>query len=145
MKTLTGRRSDGPPTRDVAILVAMHALVRRLTAATLATVAGLVAVACSGSGGPAVPSPSGSAGGRPAGPRVALRVPAGLGGGPFASPRALGLPAGWTAAVWARIPDARMEAWTPQGDLLVSRPKDGSIAELSPAGHGTARPGPARC
>jgi glucose/arabinose dehydrogenase len=32
-----------------------------------------------------------------------------------------------------------MEAWTPQGDLLVSRPKDGSIAELSPDGHGTAR------
>jgi glucose/arabinose dehydrogenase len=40
--------------------------------------------------------------------------------------------------VWARVPDARMEAWTPEGDLLVSVPDNGGIVELRPDAAGTA-------
>jgi len=52
--------------------------------------------------------------------------------------RTLAVPAGWTARVWARVPDARMEAWTPEGDLLVSEPGGGKIMELRPDTAGTA-------
>jgi glucose/arabinose dehydrogenase len=48
----------------------------------------------------------------------------------------LTLPRGWTARVWARVPDARMEAWTPAGTLLVSEPELGKIVELTPARSG---------
>ena len=48
------------------------------------------------------------------------------------------MPAGWTARVWARVPGARMEAWTPEGDLLVSVPGSGQIEELQPDSRGTA-------
>jgi glucose/arabinose dehydrogenase len=43
---------------------------------------------------------------------------------------ALTLPRGWTAEVWALVPGARLETWTPQGGLLVSVPSSGSIVEL---------------
>jgi glucose/arabinose dehydrogenase len=65
-------------------------------------------------------------------------VPAGQGGGAFTTSRKLKLPAGWSAKVWARVPDARMEAWTPQGDLLVSEPDNGKVVELTPDQAGTA-------
>jgi glucose/arabinose dehydrogenase len=44
---------------------------------------------------------------------VNLVIPPGEGGGAFATPRTLTVPPGWTARVWARVPGARMEAWTP--------------------------------
>ena len=71
---------------------------------------------------------------------VRLVVPAGEGGAPFTTPRKLRVPAGWRAKVWARVPDARMEAWTPEGDLLVSEPDRGIVTELVPDAHGTAKP-----
>ena len=52
-------------------------------------------------------------------------------------PYQLTVPSGWTVRVWARVNDARMEAWTPEGDLLVSTPNDGSIMELTPDVSGT--------
>ena len=67
-----------------------------------------------------------------------LVVPPGEGGGALSSPRLLTVPSGWTARVWARVPGARMEAWTPEGDLLVSVPGDGGIVELRPDAAGTA-------
>jgi glucose/arabinose dehydrogenase len=67
-----------------------------------------------------------------------LAVPAEEGGGALSTTRTLTVPAGWTALVWARVPDARMEAWTPGGDLLVSDPDDGKIMELRPDAAGTA-------
>ena len=70
---------------------------------------------------------------------VRLVVPKGEGGAPFTTPRQLRVPRGWTAKVWARVADARMEVWTPGGDLLVSQPDLGQIAELVPGGAGTAR------
>lgn len=116
-----------------------------------AVTAGLAAAACGGpprpAGTPAAtavpPAHTPAATARPpaaAQSRVALAVPPGEGGGPFATPRTLMLPAGWTARVWARVRDARMEAWTPQGNLLVSQPDEGSIVELRPGAHGTATP-----
>ena len=106
--------------------------------------AGLIAAACGGPPAPAPPSapPPAAAPVSPEAARsvVNLAVPPGEGGGPFATPRTLAVPPGWTARVWARVPDARMEAWTPQGDLLVSQPELGSVVELKPGTHGTAAP-----
>src|SRR3984957_3357674 len=95
------------------------------------------APACSAAGGqpagvasPVAPSPSSAA--------TTLVVPAGESGGALSVPHTLTLPAGWTARVWARVPDARMEAWTPQGDLLVSQPNRGAVLALPPDAAGTA-------
>jgi glucose/arabinose dehydrogenase len=51
----------------------------------------------------------------------------------------LRLPAGWTASLWARVPDARMEAWSPSGSLLVSQPLLGKVVELTPSRTGAPR------
>ena len=69
---------------------------------------------------------------------VEVAVPPGQGGA-FAVKRKLHVPPGWTVSVWARVPDARMEAWTPRGDLLVSQPDEGSVVELVPAKKGLAQ------
>jgi len=71
---------------------------------------------------------------------VRLIVPKAEDAAPFNKPRTLQMPRGWTASVWARVPDARMEAWTPEGDLLVSEPDLGKIDELVPGRSGTAHP-----
>jgi glucose/arabinose dehydrogenase len=46
------------------------------------------------------------------------------------------VPKGWTLSVWARIPQPRLEAWTPDGNLLVSVPSTGQVIRLQPAGVG---------
>ncbi|WP_371934586.1 sorbosone dehydrogenase family protein [Mycobacterium sp. TY815] len=51
---------------------------------------------------------------------------------PLDRPRQALIPDGWTIAVWARIPKARLETWTPDGALLVSVPSRGQIVELTP-------------
>lgn len=123
----------------------LRARCRGFTVAVAAAAVTAAVAACSGSAGPgqgtAVPSPPASA--SPAPPvaravRVHLSVPAGEDGGALSTPHTLTVPAGWTARVWARVPDARMEAWTPEGDLLVSEPDDGKIVELHPDAAGTA-------
>jgi len=114
---------------------------------TTATLAG----ACSGmsaaqsSGGPTASARSGASAtpAAPAGASIKLTtirlvVPKGEGGAPFTTTRRLQVPKGWTARVWARVPDARMEAWSPQGDLLVSEPANDKIVELVPDRSGTA-------
>jgi glucose/arabinose dehydrogenase len=127
---------------------------RGFPAALLATAVISAAVACSGSSGQggrtAASSASASSGMPVASPAVsgipvpsgrsttALVVPAGEGGGALSVTHTLTVPAGWTAKVWARVPDARMEVWTPGGDLLVSDPDDGKIMELRPDPAGTA-------
>jgi len=50
------------------------------------------------------------------------------------------LPHGWRAEVWARVPGARLEAWTPQDDLLVSQPSAGQVMELVPRRNRSAPP-----
>jgi glucose/arabinose dehydrogenase len=113
----------------------------------LATMVVAAAAACTSSLGQGQGTAAGSASGPPGASPVApapgvrpttLVVPAGEGGGTLSTPRTLTVPAGWTIRVWARVPGARMEAWTPEGDLLVSDPGDGSVYELRPDAAGTA-------
>jgi glucose/arabinose dehydrogenase len=58
---------------------------------------------------------------------------------PFDSPRQATVPQGWTMSVWARVPRARLAAWTPDGALLVSVPAAGEVVKLVP-GQGSAEP-----
>jgi glucose/arabinose dehydrogenase len=117
--------------------------VRRLPLAALAATAVAALAACAV---PASQSPgAGPAAATAASDKAAsadstttLVVPAGEGAGLLSTPRQLTVPSGWTARVWARVDDARMEAWTPEGDLLVSSTGDGSIMELRPDAAGTA-------
>jgi glucose/arabinose dehydrogenase len=74
---------------------------------------------------------------------ASLQVPAANRSGAFTSPRTLQLPGGWTAEVWALVPHARLETWTPEGDLLVSAPADGAIYRLVPH-HGDPSAPPSR-
>jgi glucose/arabinose dehydrogenase len=101
--------------------------------------AAVAATACSAAAGqPGAVLPASPVAPAPSSAPTTLVVPAGEGGGALSVPRTLTLPAGWTARVWARVPDARMEAWTPQGDLLVSEPNRGAVLELRPDAAGTA-------
>ncbi len=122
---------------------------RRFPLALIA--AGVAAVAaCTGPAGhgqgTASPASSPTASSSPAGAArppwadstTTLVVPSGEGGGALSTPHQLQVPSGWTARVWARVPDARMEAWTPEQDLLVSTPNNGAIMELRPDAAGTA-------
>lgn len=64
----------------------------------------------------------------------ALSVPPGLGDQPLERPRQVLVPPGWRMSVWARVPGARLAAWTPDGSLLVSVPSDGQVLRLTPRG-----------
>lgn len=135
MDPVSSRRDFGERTRAAR-------LTRRVVTPLLAVTAIATASACAGSPGqgqatatPLASAPSAVA----SAAATSLVVPAGEGGGALSTPRTLTMPAGWTAQVWARVPDARMEAWTPEGDdLLVSEPNDGKIVELRPDTAGTA-------
>ncbi len=59
-----------------------------------------------------------------------LRVPAV--NSAFGKPHPVIVRRGWSAEVWALVPGARLEEWTPDGDLLVSSPANGSVTELLP-------------
>ncbi|MEV4348564.1 gluconolaconase [Actinoplanes sp. NPDC049596] len=80
---------------------------------------------------------SGPAGNGPAGSTTtanvtlaATLVSGGNGQAPFDQPRQLQAPTGWKVSVYARIPSARLLAWTPDGKLLVSRPKFGDVLSV---------------
>ncbi|HST65726.1 MAG TPA: hypothetical protein VLM05_11110, partial [Mycobacteriales bacterium] len=72
---------------------------------------------------------------------VTVTVPAGLRQAPFDVPRRLSVPAGWSAAVYARIPGARFLAYAGGGseDLLVSQPSTGSVQLVRRQADGSAR------
>ena len=59
-------------------------------------------------------------------------MPADLAQSPLDEPRQALVPEGWTLSVWARVPKARLAAWTPDGALLVSVPASGQIVKLTP-------------
>jgi glucose/arabinose dehydrogenase len=61
-----------------------------------------------------------------------LEVPPDLAGAPLDTPHQTLIPAGWRIAAWARIPNARLAAWTPDGALLVSVPATGQVLKLTP-------------
>jgi glucose/arabinose dehydrogenase len=71
---------------------------------------------------------------------VALSVPSGNGAAPFNVAHTLTVPGGWSAEVWARVPAARFELWTPEHDLLVSAADTGEIVKLSPAATRAGKP-----
>jgi glucose/arabinose dehydrogenase len=100
--------------------------------ALLALVAATVIVSSCGSS--QTDCPGGGTAAHPAAgfAQVELTVPAQNRGGSLTGTCRLMLPRGWTAEVWARVPSARLEAWTPGGDLLVSDPADGKVYELIP-------------
>jgi glucose/arabinose dehydrogenase len=117
----------------------MTAPFRRFPLLALAVAGIAAATACSAAAGqPGAGLPASPVAPVPSSAPTPLVVPAGEGGGALSVPRTLTLPDGWTARVWARVPDARMAAWTPQGDLLVSQPNRGSVVELRPDAAGTA-------
>jgi glucose/arabinose dehydrogenase len=64
--------------------------------------------------------------------RTPLAVAPGLASAPFDTPREALVPTGWSLSVWARVPGARLAAWTPDGALLVSRPSAGQVIRLTP-------------
>lgn len=68
---------------------------------------------------------------------VPVAVPERLSASPFDEPRQALVPDGWTMSVWARVPKARLAAWTPDGALLVSVPSTGQVVLLKPTGAGT--------
>src|SRR5512142_249395 len=70
----------------------------------------------------------------PAPAPTTVRTPAGLDAAPFDRKRELSAPPGWQVAVWARVPGARLLAWTPDDRLLVSRPSAGDVVSISPSG-----------
>ena len=103
--------------------------------------AGLVGVAllagCSTDSTPQPPpgSPTSATSPAPASAKLvsaSVDVPGDLAQAPFDEPRQALVPAGWTMSVWARIPKARLAAWTPDGALLVSLPARGQIVKLTP-------------
>ena len=67
-----------------------------------------------------------------------LSVPGELADAPFDQPRQVLLPPGWAMSLWARVPGARLAAWTPDGALLVSRPGAGQVVRLVPGGQAGA-------
>ena len=71
---------------------------------------------------------------------VEVTVPAGLGAAPFDEARTLQVPTGWAVSVWARVDGARLLAWSPDGRLLVSRPKAGEVDALTPAAGNPSTP-----
>jgi glucose/arabinose dehydrogenase len=66
---------------------------------------------------------------------VTVTVPAGLDQQPFDTARQALVPPGWTLSVWARVPKARLAAWTPDGRLLVSLPSTGQVLVVQPQGN----------
>src|SRR5258708_22122237 len=67
---------------------------------------------------------------------VTVQLPDELAARPFDEPRKALVPKGWTLSVWARIPKPRLEACTPDGNLLVSVPSTWQGIRLLPAGGG---------
>jgi len=116
--TLEGMSNRGP-FRHVAALVGTGLL--------------LVAAACSSTPA-AAPATAPTTAAPASGPlqTVDLVVPGGLAAAPLDEARTVSAPTGWSVGVFARMDGARLLAWTPDGRLLVSRPKAGEIDIVTP-------------
>ncbi len=89
-----------------------------------------LALACDGGTGGGGPDAGPGSGQGPPGASttVPVSVPASMRSAPFDVPRALTVPAGFSIAVYARVPGARFMAVTPEGSLLVSNPGAGTVS-----------------
>lgn len=112
----------------------MRVSLSRRTGAVVGAVVVVLTAACNAEPTPPAPAAAASQDLRP----VALTVPDSLKKGPFTTPRTVLIPQGWTMSVWAAVPGARLEAWTPDGALLVSQPGAGQVVRLVPDATGTA-------
>jgi glucose/arabinose dehydrogenase len=116
----------------------------RIVLPALAALALVVSACSSGDSAPPAVSAASTAPSAPTSATTAglvsapLQVGAGMGDQPFDTPRSVQVPAGWTASVWARVPAARLEAWAPDGSLLVSTPDNGQVSRLVPGANGAA-------
>ncbi len=116
----------------------------RIVALTAAAAAGLAA--CGGSPPPTAPPPgnqppvTAEASAADLVP-VKLVVPDGMKEGAFEAERTVLIPPGWSMSVFSRTESARLATWTPDGKMLVSRPKEGIIEALTPNGSGPAETG----
>ncbi|MET8945092.1 hypothetical protein ABZX30_16290 [Streptomyces sp. NPDC004542] len=57
-----------------------------------------------------------------------------------AAGHSLTVPSGWTAQVWASVPGARLMSWTPDGRLLVTTDRQGTVVSLTPSASPTTAP-----
>jgi glucose/arabinose dehydrogenase len=117
---------------------------RAAAAAVIAIVAAIVA-GCGGtqlSSTNVTPATSGATAAKSAGARdlTTVSVPAANRQGAFQGSQTMTLPRRWKAEAWALVPEARLETWTPEGDLLVSVPSAGKIVELVPGANRSAPP-----
>jgi glucose/arabinose dehydrogenase len=103
---------------------------------TLAVLGVLLLAGCSSSPPPASVSSTGTPPGAGALTEVTVQVSDDLAAAPFDEPRKVLVPKGWTVAVWARVPKPRLEAWAPDGALLVSLPSAGQVIRIEPSGLG---------
>ncbi|MEV4636923.1 gluconolaconase [Actinoplanes sp. NPDC049548] len=104
---------------------------RRIVRAAVAGGLACALASCSAWGSDEQPAPAKAVPGLTS---TTLRTLAGTDAAPFDQARQLQVPSGWRVSVWARVPGARLLAWTPDGRLLVSRPKSGDVVALTPAG-----------
>jgi len=108
----------------------------RLALAALIAVVAVLASGCGGSASGPAPLPGDAAVAGAHAPvryaRVRLSIPPANAGGSISRDQTVILPRGWHAEVWARVTGARLEAWTPGGQLLVSSPSSGAVYELTP-------------
>jgi glucose/arabinose dehydrogenase len=93
--------------------------------AALAAVIALMTSACDKPSAPSAAAPTGLV-------STTVRVTTDLATSPLDVPRQALLPPGWTIKVWARIPNARLAAWAPDGALLVSVPANRKVLRLAP-------------
>ena len=153
----TRQRVAGRPRRGLAMLASLIVLVAALVAGCGGTSLSSSTAArdtspSSSTGAPAASAPaqttsasgeSTAAATKPtaaASARVTVHVPAANRQGAFQSPQTLTLPRGWTAEAWALVPGARLETFTPDGNLLVSEPSAGKVVELIPSAHRSRPP-----
>src|SRR6185312_8379433 len=113
--------------------------VRAIPAALIGAIAALVA-GCGGTDLNSTTARPASATAKGGGVSVTVSVPAANRQGSFQGPQTMTLPRGWKAEAWALVPGARLETWTPEGNLLVSVPTSGKVVELVPHANRSAPP-----
>lgn len=113
----------------------MRVCLQRKIIRTVGVIGAVLLTGCS-----SAPPPPSDTSARPASEaelvEVTVKVPDDFTAAPFDQPRKALVPNGWTLSVWARMPKPRLEAWTPDGNLLVSVPSAGQVIRLKPTGAG---------